>query len=122
MWPAGDGSLHLGGLAPAPSPEPAHPTVLGGHFIVSTSAFVDKWRLGVWRLKGGRYVISAFVPDAPDAPRPVLQTTLPVIGIYYLGAPDARGGVMTILQRVARHHYRWAYVSWGEKGLRRTGS
>lgn len=97
---------------------PIGPTMKNAKFIASTSIYVENWRVGVWRFRDGHSIIAAYRPGDTVPQFPVLESTKPVIGISYLGAPDTFGGNLTILQSTGHNSYRWSHVSWSEKAVR----
>lgn len=101
---------------PAP---PIGPMVKNARFIASTSISVENWQVGVWRFPNGRSIIAAYKPGDATPQFSILESTDPVIGISYLGAPDTFGGNLTVLQSVGHNSYRRSSVSWSENAVRK---
>jgi hypothetical protein len=99
-------------------PEPAHPEVRGTTFISSANLAAFGSRLGVWRQADGSSTIATYRPGQPDAPHVLLRSAKPILGVGYLPAPDATGGMMLFWQDVGEGRYRFIMVSWDESGLR----
>ncbi len=62
--------------------------------------------------------IARYTPGETGAPIPIMRTGTSVVGIFYLPAPDAAGGVFTIWQRLAAGGDRQVVVDWTEAGVR----
>lgn len=114
-----DGRTLVVRTRPVPStpPEPPHPSLKNATFLVSASLVSGEWRVGVWRA-GKQWLVVRYEPGSAAAPVPLLQSTLPVLGLDYLGAPDAPGGRLNLLQRVSPSFYRIVAINWSEAGLR----
>lgn len=105
------------GPVPATPPEPPHPDIKRATFLMSESLMSGDWRVGVWRA-GKKWLFARYQPGSGAAPVPLLRSALPVLGLSYLGAPDAPGGRLSFVQRVGSSRYRSISIDWSEIGLR----
>lgn len=101
-----------------PEPEPAHPEIPGARFISSTPLMIGDLRAGVWIEASGRSLIARYSPGSTDAPVPILRSSELIIGVSYVGAPDAPGGSLQFWQRLPDKTYRYIAMSWTEEGVR----
>lgn len=98
-------------------PEPAHPEVSGAAFVGSADLVAAGSRLGVWRQADGSSSIATYRPGRADPPHVLLRSAVPILGVGYLPAPDASGGMMSFWQDAGDGQYRFVMVSWNESGL-----
>lgn len=101
-----------------PEQEPEHPNIPGARFVSSASLMIDHLRAGLWIQPDGRSLIARYQPGSSDAPVPILRAFDPIIGLFYLGAPDAPGGTFQFWQTLPGKTYRHVSVSWTEEGVR----
>lgn len=109
-------AVRTGAVPPTPS-EPPHPDIKHATFLMSESLSTGDWRVGVWRA-GKKWLVARYQPGSAVAPVPLLRSALPVLGLTYLGAPDAPGGRLSFMQRVSPSRYRIIAIEWSEAGLR----
>lgn len=103
---------------PAPEAEPAHPTVSGATFISSTGLTIGDQRAGLWSQPDGTCLIARYRPGQSDQPTPILVSKVPILGLFYLGAPDSPGGAFHLWQRLPMNRYRYIHIAWSEVGVR----
>ncbi len=118
LRPAGKQLITRNDPIPPPEPEPEHPTIAGDRFISSTSLLIGNQRAGLWMQKDGRSLIARYKPGTTDAPAPLLISIPPIIGLFYLPAPDAPGGALLFWQRLPHEDYRYIRLPWTEEGVR----
>lgn len=114
-----DTTVAIGATAERPA-VPVGPIMKNAKFIASTSIYLGNWWVGVWRYRNDHSIVAAYRPGDTVPQVLILESSKPVIGVSYIGAPDTFGGNLTILQRTGRNSYRWSYVSWSEKAVRVT--
>lgn len=102
----------------APEAEPPHPTVPNATFQSSSRLAVGNQRAGLWLRPDGSALIARYDPGQADQPTPILVSKAPILGIFYLGAPDSPGGAFQIWQRLPTGKYRYIRVAWSEEGIR----
>lgn len=102
----------------APEAEPPYPTVPNATFLSSTGLAIGDQRAGIWSRSDGSALIARYHPGQADQPTPILVSKAPVLGIFYLGAPDSPGGAFQIWQRLPMGKYHYIHVVWSEEGVR----
>jgi hypothetical protein len=103
---------------PAAEAEPPHPTVPNATFISSTGLAVGDQRAGLWSRSDGSVLIARYHPGQVEQPTPILVSKIPVLGLFYLGAPDSAGGAFQLWQRLPNNKYRYVHIACSENGLR----
>ncbi|MFT8719095.1 hypothetical protein [Acetobacter sp.] len=98
--------------------EPAHPFIPNTEFSSSYALLIDNWRVGLWQEPTGRSIIAAYRPGETAAPRQIILSAKPVIGISYLASPDSSGGAYFLWQKVSAGNYRVITVQWNEEAVR----
>jgi hypothetical protein len=102
----------------ASDPEPPHPEWPEHRFTGSASLLAGTWRIGTWVRRDGTTDIARYRPEDTRLPILLLTSARPVVGIYYLGLPDAVGGTLFFAQRLGPSHFRMVQMGWSEAGLR----
>lgn len=103
---------------PLRDPEPPHPEWKGHRFVTSAALQAGTWRVGAWVSPDGATEIARYQTDARTAPLPLMTSAQPIVGLYYLGLPDALGGTLYFAQRLSGSRYRMVSMNWSEQGLR----
>lgn len=103
---------------PAPEAEPPHPIVSNATFISSTGLAIGDQRAGLWSRSDGSFLIARYHPGQAEQPTPILVSKDPVLGLFYLGAPDSPGGAFQLWQRLLNGRYRYVRITWSEEGVR----
>ena len=103
---------------PAPDPEPAHPVVQNATFLSSTNLSIGDQRAGLWSRSDGTFLIARYHPGQTHQPTPIFVSKAAVLGLFYLGAPDASGGAFDLWQRLPTNKYRYIHIAWSEQGVR----
>jgi hypothetical protein len=103
---------------PQADPEPPHPTWNGRRFVGSAALMAGTWRVGAWVRPDGTTDLARFRADDGAAPIPMLTSARPLVGIFYLGAPDSVGGTLSFAQRLGHARFRVVSMAWSEAGLR----
>jgi hypothetical protein len=104
-------------ISPA-DPEPPHPVWRGRHFVGSASLLIGTWRVGAWVRGNGATDIARYRLGNEAPPITLLSSSQSVVGLFYLGLPDAVGGTLFFAQRVGPSHFRMVAMDWSETGLR----
>lgn len=119
FWTGGEAGLRLRDdhMLPA-DPEPPHPDWKGRRFAGSASLIAGTWRVGAWVRRDGTTDIARYRPGDATLPITLMRSAQPVLGLFYLGFPDAVGGTLFFAQRLGRSQFRMAAVPWSEAGLR----
>jgi hypothetical protein len=106
------------GPLPGSEPETDHPEIPGGRFVSSTLLGIGDQRAGLWIQANGQSLIARYRPGKPESLDSLMSSSLPVMGVFYLGAPDSPGGNFQFWQRVSANTYRFVIVGWTEQGTR----
>ena len=119
LWTRGGPTLQLRGdpILPADT-EPAHPNWEDHRFAGSASLAAGTWRVGLWVGPGGITDVARYRPGDPAHPIILMTSALPIVGLFYLGAPDSVGGTLFFAQRLGRSNFRMISMPWSEAGLR----
>jgi hypothetical protein len=99
-------------------PEPPHPEWQGHRFVGSASLLSGNWRVGAWVRRDGVTDIARYRPGDETPPISLMTFAQPLVGLYYLGLPDAVGGTLFFAQRLGPSQFRMIAMDWSEAGLR----
>lgn len=119
LWTRGQPKLEVRDDKMLPAdPEPQHPEWPGHRFVGSASLAAGTWRVGTWVRGDGRTEIARYRPNDPAAPVSLVTSAKPIVGLFYLGAPDTFGGTLFFAQRLGRSQFRMITMPWSEAHLR----
>ena len=106
---------------PTIDPEPPHPEWKDHRFAGSAALRAGAWRVGAWVAPDGTTQIARYRAGDKATPITLMTSAQPIVGLFYLGLPDAVGGTLFFAQRLAPSHYRMVSMNWSEEGLRTPG-
>ncbi|MEQ7874729.1 hypothetical protein ABDK56_12070 [Sphingomonas sp. ASV193] len=119
LWTRGGPSLSVREDQMVPSdPEPAHPYWPRHRFVGSASLAADGWRVGLWVRSDGITDVARYRPGERKHPVILMTSAKPIVGLFYLGAPDSVGGTLFLTQRLGQSRFRMLSIAWSEGGLR----
>lgn len=119
FWTRGRSTLEVRDDRMLPAdPEPAHPNWQGHRFVGSASLAAGAWRVGAWVRSNGTTDIARYRPGEKTNPIILMTSAEPIVGIFYLGAPDSVGGTVFFAQRLGQSRFRMIAMPWSEAGLR----
>lgn len=101
-----------------PDPEASHPNWRGHRFTGSARLMAGTWRVGSWVRRDGTTEIARYRPGDESEPITLLSSAQPIVGLFYLGAPDSVGGTLFFAQRLGKSNFRMITMPRSEAGLR----
>jgi hypothetical protein len=118
LWTKGGSTLEIRDdhMLPA-DPEPPHPKWQGHRFVGSASLAAGAWRVGTWVRCDGATDIARYRLGNEAPPMRLMTSALPIVGLFYLGAPDSVGGTLFFAQRLGQSQFRMIAMPWSEAGL-----
>lgn len=98
--------------------EPPHPDRKDRRFVGSASLIAGPWRVGAWERRDGTTDFARYRPGDVSSPLPLMTSARHIVGLFYLGLPDAVGGTLFFAQKLGPSRFRMIAMPWSEAGLR----